>query len=1280
MDKSTGQELRLTAQLWRALMVTGAAGIIVFLFFAQSVVMPQASLLVVLGVLALFAAVLHLFPITFLDSEWSLVHALVLGAAVLYGPLAAMGIALTGLAIGAFAGGLLAGRLKKNRQRFGKYQLIRRPIFAHLYEAGRLVVPLGLAVWLADWHTAPTTLPALGFSAAVRFTILYSLLHTALLLPEFALGLRPALRSIQHNVTTLALLEWLAMPFVTAAALAYPSLGVVSLTFLVGVPTLLTLLLNESNTMRSDLERRRQDLTALNEISEMMRYSLDLDTLLGAVQSQVSALMKMDNFYVALFDERKSHLSYPLAVKRGHTQTWPARPLADRLTDRVIKQRRAILLAHDAYKEMADIGVPVGDELIFAWLGVPLATPARTLGCLAVYSYRPGASFTQADQEVLVTLASQVSVALENALLFTEAQNRARQLEALNITSATISASLNLNEVFATITESVSEVSRGQRGAIFLLDDTEQEVVLLHGRGISEAFQKKHHLVRRDSGLARTLETGQPTLQPDIRKAQSQPYLDDLLAEGVHAYADLPLTTPEGQLGYLTVYYDEPQVFENEEIELLSTFALQAALAVGNARQYAQADQALARRAEQLRMLEIIGRQNSAALRSDDLFSLLLEYALEFTRSPWGALVLYNAGREVFEVKAQVGYQMEEDSIDGMQGITGRVARNRTPEIVNNVTVDPDFLDVTGGETASQLTVPIIHKNSLLGLIVLESPVPDEYTQSELSFVVQLADQAALAVQNADLYDQAQRRLHEQATLNMVSTRLAGSQDLNRILDAVVQTMSATLDSHLAGIYLWDEGREVFALQASMTRSEDFPGELPETLAPAALDIPTGARMATGGLNISHEQTGVATALLLCETCRALVFPLNAGSQTLGLVLAHAPANTQPKADDLNLPRLVAAQGALALQNAWLFSDVSQGRDRLEAVLNAVGEGVLMVNAEGRITLANHPAETLTGLSIHALTGSTLAELPAEARAAFGLPDDEIKALLAPPAGRADRPARQPYAHHQRFLERTTAPVWGLHDDPLGWVIVIRDITEEHQLNQARDLITETLVHDLRSPIGTVQTTLQLLQESLDAETGDDFTRKSLGIAERSLARVLTLVNSLLDISRLEAGSMDLRLETAALTPLVEEALAEMAGTARELGITLDNAFPAGLPSIKMDSGLIRRVLTNLLDNALKFTPEGGHIRVFAALAGTGDRVILSVSDSGPGVPPEYRQEIFKRFGQTPGTRGRKRGTGLGLTYCRLAVEAHGGEIWVDSNPDGPGAVFKFALPVSAAR
>jgi NtrC-family two-component system sensor histidine kinase KinB len=271
--------------------------------------------------------------------------------------------------------------------------------------------------------------------------------------------------------------------------------------------------------------------------------------------------------------------------------------------------------------------------------------------------------------------------------------------------------------------------------------------------------------------------------------------------------------------------------------------------------------------------------------------------------------------------------------------------------------------------------------------------------------------------------------------------------------------------------------------------------------------------------------------------------------------------------------------------------------------------------------------------------------------------------------------ARHNYDFQERFYERTILPVWAANEQILGWVIVVRDITEEEQISQTRELLTETLVHDLRSPIGAIKTTLELIQEGLPESERDPVTEQSLDIARRSTDRVLTLINSLLDISQLESGNVDIKTEPGDINVLVTDVVGDLVQQANEDGVILRKKDGKDIPHVLMDENLIRRVLINLLDNALKFTPEGGIVTIEMAQEEKGC-ITVRVSDTGPGIPEDYREKVFTRFSQVPGRLGRRRGSGLGLTFCRRAVEAHGGRIWVEGGVKGIGATLAFTLPV----
>jgi signal transduction histidine kinase len=259
-----------------------------------------------------------------------------------------------------------------------------------------------------------------------------------------------------------------------------------------------------------------------------------------------------------------------------------------------------------------------------------------------------------------------------------------------------------------------------------------------------------------------------------------------------------------------------------------------------------------------------------------------------------------------------------------------------------------------------------------------------------------------------------------------------------------------------------------------------------------------------------------------------------------------------------------------------------------------------------------------------------------------------------------------------RVIERVSTPLWGQDRSIIGLMIVLRDITEEREIEQAREAITETIVHDVRSPMSAIVGALELLSDTLE-DKDDPIIEQSLLVAHRSANRVLSLTEALLDIARLQSGRVEIDFQSVDLPALISELMIEYTALANDENVIIRNEIPESLPLIKADQDKLIRVITNLVDNAIKFTPEGGHVTISAD--SNNEFVQVKVIDSGPGVPTDYREKIFERFVQVPGRRGRRRGTGLGLAFCHLTVEAHGGKIWVDANPEG-GSVFTFSIPI----
>jgi signal transduction histidine kinase len=235
--------------------------------------------------------------------------------------------------------------------------------------------------------------------------------------------------------------------------------------------------------------------------------------------------------------------------------------------------------------------------------------------------------------------------------------------------------------------------------------------------------------------------------------------------------------------------------------------------------------------------------------------------------------------------------------------------------------------------------------------------------------------------------------------------------------------------------------------------------------------------------------------------------------------------------------------------------------------------------------------------------------------------------------------------------------------------------TENEHLLRSQQLRQETsdlIVHDLRNPLGNMYTAIKMLELVLPEETLRE-NQQLFDIAEANCERMQRLVDDLLDVAQMEEGNIDLELTETDLAALVQTIIRRTWVTMKRDQITLNIDLDPNLPHLWLDAEKMDRVISNLFDNALKHTVVGGQISIEARQRV--DHIEISLTDSGPGIPPEDRERIFERFAQVASHKTRSRGFGLGLVFCRLAIQAHSGRIWVEPGKEGVGSRFVIWLP-----
>lgn len=336
--------------------------------------------------------------------------------------------------------------------------------------------------------------------------------------------------------------------------------------------------------------------------------------------------------------------------------------------------------------------------------------------------------------------------------------------------------------------------------------------------------------------------------------------------------------------------------------------------------------------------------------------------------------------------------------------------------------------------------------------------------------------------------------------------------------------------------------------------------------------------------------------------------------------------------------------------------------------LNSLADGLTLIDASGRIALHNARAQTLLG------SDALWQDAPASDLYAAIAKNSTVGEPLARQferlAAQAQTMPRLEFALRAPREAMLEAKWFALHDAG-AYGVLWRDVTQDKEAEQIKNQLLSTVSHELRTPLASIKgfaSTLLRQDVRWDEATQRDFLR----IIEEESNRLEELIDNLLDMSQVEAGALRIQREPVQLRRLVREAVENAQRSTSTHWFVMD--LPAELPRVWADPRRVRQVLNNLLENAIKYAPNGGQITVTCEVEDK--NVLVSIADQGQGIPREFFDRIFDRFFQVDGASNRKTGgSGLGLSIARGIIEAHGGTIWAEST-EGQGSVFRFTLPI----
>jgi signal transduction histidine kinase len=517
-------------------------------------------------------------------------------------------------------------------------------------------------------------------------------------------------------------------------------------------------------------------------------------------------------------------------------------------------------------------------------------------------------------------------------------------------------------------------------------------------------------------------------------------------------------------------------------------------------------------------------------------------------------------------------------------------------------------------------------------------------------------------------------RSAELAALTAIAAQVNCTTDLDELLRGALQTTLDVVGVDAGEVFLVDEETGALVLHAHVGLSEVFLAD--ESLigpGDCLCGVAARSKQIVAATDLASHPARSRPACLREGFHSLLCLPLRAHQQVLGLLNVQSRSARQFTDADQELLVAIGNQIGIAIANARLIEAAEQRRATLDSVMTSLVDGLILVDRRGKIAFANPRAEEMLRLPPQSLSGQNVNTVdqwiaryvdgpqtdPLQAAAAVPQPGAGVEFTLALPV--------------QRTLQARGFPIHNEGGEDLGQGLLLRDVSREKELDNMKSQLLATVSHELRTPLASIKGfATTLLRE--DVEWDDASRREFLAIIDQESDRLSELISNLLDMSRIEAGTLRVVPEPTELHRLVEETAGEFVAMAQDHPIRVTTA--PTLPGVWADPRRIRQVLRNLIENAIKYSPEASPISISARAAA--DHVQISVADQGAGIAAEHLDHVFERFYQVDSASTRQvGGAGLGLSICKAIVEAHHGRIWVESQA-GSGSVFHFTLPQSS--
>lgn len=556
------------------------------------------------------------------------------------------------------------------------------------------------------------------------------------------------------------------------------------------------------------------------------------------------------------------------------------------------------------------------------------------------------------------------------------------------------------------------------------------------------------------------------------------------------------------------------------------------------------------------------------------------------------------------------------------------------------------------------MAVPIYFLIALCGSFVINKSREQEWEKQTLS----------------NLYDQADTKRRELSSLYAASLKFASTLDTEQLLEVLLDNAGKLVESDAMAVSLYREGKLGVMECRGMSREkagileEEGRGNPLALSASAVLPVSLAEKEDDPAFTAFLERAGFDSMIAV---------PLFASSSVIGVLSCFSARRNAFDDDAARILLTLSSEAALALEKASLYLTTLEDKKKIEAIINGLTDGILVLDREGRLVLANPFASRLLGIGEED-AGRELVEI---------LQRREGKVDFAGVSLRAAMEEVFKHAHSVKgemslmteppiIFQVLWVPLLDAGRNATGAIVLLHDVTDFVELDRMKSDFISMVSHELKTPLTSIKGFVRLLSAGRVGPVNEKQLHY-LEIVTQQTESLTELINDLLDLSRIESGVMEVRREPVWLREVIREVLQGLENMAREKGVALGESVPAGMPAVSGDAYRIAQIFTNLIHNAVKFTPPRGEVHVEGEWDAEWCRI--RVRDTGMGIPAQDLERIFDKFYQVDSSSTRQQsGTGLGLCITRQLVAAHGGEIGVESEL-GKGSIFTVTLPIRAA-